>query len=87
MPGVIVTGGAKGIGLGIASAFAESGYDVAIIDRDHDEGREAVRKLEAAGVKVACVPADLAVPDEVEGAIGESVAFLGEVGARRDAQR
>ena len=42
---VIVTGGNKGIGFGIATAFAEQGANVAIIARDESSGLSAVSRL------------------------------------------
>jgi NAD(P)-dependent dehydrogenase (short-subunit alcohol dehydrogenase family) len=39
---VVVTGGAGGIGLGIAQAFAQRGASVAILDLDAERGRAAV---------------------------------------------
>jgi len=41
----VVTGGNKGIGLGIATAFAEQGANVAIIARDKSRGLSAVSGL------------------------------------------
>ena len=43
----IVTGGAKGIGLGIAMAFAQQGANVAIFARDAVAAKEAVDELGA----------------------------------------
>jgi NAD(P)-dependent dehydrogenase (short-subunit alcohol dehydrogenase family) len=37
----LVTGGAQGIGLGIAQALAERGYEVAVADIDGEAGRES----------------------------------------------
>ena len=42
---VVVTGGNKGIGFGIAAAFAEQGANVAIIARDEPGGLSAVSEL------------------------------------------
>ena len=42
---VVITGGNKGIGFGIASAFAEQGANVAIIARDESAGMSALSKL------------------------------------------
>jgi len=42
---VVITGGNKGIGFGIATAFAEQGANVAIIARDEPSGLLATAKL------------------------------------------
>ena len=42
---VVITGGNKGIGFGIATAFAEQGANVAIIARDESGGRMTVSEL------------------------------------------
>jgi len=41
----VVTGGNKGIGFGISTAFAEQGANVAIIARDESSGLSAVSKI------------------------------------------
>ena len=41
---VLVTGGSKGIGLGIAKAFAAEGAELILVSRDIDEG-EASKKV------------------------------------------
>lgn len=43
----IVTGGSKGIGLGIATAFAQQGVNVAIIGRDSKTGEKVAEELSA----------------------------------------
>lgn len=37
---IFVTGGAKGIGRSVATAFAEAGADLAIVDMDLDEAKK-----------------------------------------------
>lgn len=37
---IFVTGGARGIGKSVATAFAEAGADIAIIDLDIDEAKK-----------------------------------------------
>ncbi len=46
----VITGGASGIGLGIASRLAEAGAHVALLDIDDERGHEAVRDLEHSGL-------------------------------------
>ena len=54
----IVTGGSKGIGLAVATRFAQSGGDVAIVARGKealDEALGAIKKT-AKGVSSECRP-------------------------------
>ena len=50
----IVTGGSKGIGLAVATRFAQSGADVAIVARGKESLDEAV-----AAIKELTVPSDV----------------------------
>lgn len=57
----LVTGGSRGIGFGIATALAGSGFDIAISGRrDSTQVAEAVGKLQSAGTKVMYFRADIA---------------------------
>jgi len=57
----LVTGGSRGIGLGIATALAESGFDIAINGRrEQAEISAMIRQLESLGAKVLYVRADVA---------------------------
>src|SRR5260370_32776347 len=76
----LVTGGSKGIGFAIASRFASSGADVAIVAR----GREALdqaRSSIGAGAKsrVLAISADVAAAAEVQRAYDEAMKAFGKI--------
>ena len=74
----LVTGGATGIGEGIALGLAAAGADVAITYRSHAPG-ETLERIEALGVKAAAVQADFTQMDEAAAAqvIGFAADALG----------
>ena len=59
---VLVTGGSKGIGKGIAVAFAAEGAQVVITGRDRQAGESTASELAAAGGKARYIQADVANP-------------------------
>lgn len=61
----IVTGGAMGIGLGIASRLAEAGAIVVIADINEEVGNSAVADLNARGYTAAFVKANVAEEADV----------------------
>src|SRR5262249_60079274 len=50
----IVTGGARGIGAGIARVLASRGARVAVLDLDRAEAEKTAASLAAPGMAVAC---------------------------------
>ncbi|GAB3810897.1 SDR family NAD(P)-dependent oxidoreductase [Pontibacter rugosus] len=63
---VLITGGAQGIGLGMAQAFAEAGANVIITDKDQEAGAEAVQRLEKQNLTIDFIPCDVAQEQEVK---------------------
>jgi 3-oxoacyl-[acyl-carrier protein] reductase len=56
----LVTGGARGIGLGCAEALASEGWDLAVCGtRSEEEARPALAALESAGATVLYITADI----------------------------
>jgi NAD(P)-dependent dehydrogenase (short-subunit alcohol dehydrogenase family) len=70
----IVTGGARGVAKGVATAFVKAGAKVLIVDREGDLGRETEAELKALGGAVAFLEVDLAdraaLPGIVDAALG-----------------
>jgi 2-keto-3-deoxy-L-fuconate dehydrogenase len=64
----IVTGAGSGIGLAIASTFAQNGGWVYALDRDLKAAGAAVEKIRAAGGKASALECDVAVAASVQAA-------------------
>lgn len=62
----LITGASKGIGRGLASAFAEHGADIVAVARDETGLSEVKQKVEEVGKTCQVICADLAVMDEVQ---------------------
>jgi len=76
----IVTGGLRGIGRGIATAFAREGADVAIFDLSPaDEAASFVSELQQAGVKAIYSPVDVSREDEVERGVAAVFEAFGRI--------
>jgi NAD(P)-dependent dehydrogenase (short-subunit alcohol dehydrogenase family) len=76
----IITGGSKGIGFGIATRFATSGADVAIVARTQASLDEAVNALKSkTNSKVVGVAADVSSADGVKKAYDGAMAAFGKV--------
>lgn len=61
----IVTGGARGVGYGVAFRLAEAGANVAIVDKDVDALGVAVTNLRRAGFKVESILADVTKEEDM----------------------
>ena len=74
----LITGGASGIGEASARRFAADGYQVAILDRDADRGREVMRDIGEAAHFFAC---DVADPEAIQQAVHGVARALGRIDA------
>ncbi|MGF6779208.1 SDR family NAD(P)-dependent oxidoreductase [Paraburkholderia sp. GAS334] len=75
----IVTGGAKGIGLGIASALARQGRRIVLFDLDREALNEATTLLSDAGADVLGMPVDVTSSESVDHAVDAIADKLGQV--------
>jgi 3-oxoacyl-[acyl-carrier protein] reductase len=75
----IVTGGAKGIGLGIARALGEEGRQVVIVDRDQAAIDDALKRFAEAGIEALGLLADVTDSGSVDRVIRDVYARLGRI--------
>lgn len=62
----IVTGGAKGIGYGIASRLAEAGANVVVADMDETTAQTVAQELSGKGWKAAAIKVDVSSEEDVQ---------------------
>ncbi len=75
----IVTGGAMGIGFGIAYRLAEAGANVVIVDIDETVGNAATIGLRKNGWKVAFIKTDVSNENDVKAATDFAIATYGNI--------
>lgn len=73
---VVITGGAKGIGAGCASVFAQEGGLVAILDRDLQAAQQTARKLGENHLALAC---DVSDEQQIASSIAAVVERFGQI--------
>lgn len=76
---IIVTGGAKGIGLGIAKVLASEAAIPVIIGRSEADNLQAVQEIEAEGGKALQVVAELTDPQACKQAVEAIVSMAGRI--------
>ena len=76
----IITGGGKGIGYGLAQAFAEAGSDLVITGRTLSRLESAKERLEADyGIKVLPIVADGADESAIKEVVAQTIATFGKI--------
>ncbi|KHD85497.1 SDR family oxidoreductase [Heyndrickxia ginsengihumi] len=77
---IFVTGGARGIGKSVATAFAEAGANVAIVDLDINEAKKTAMELEKNhSIKAIAIEADVTKPDDVNAMIATVLDVFGRL--------
>src|ERR1700733_5767456 len=76
----VITGGSKGIGLAVATRFAASGADVAIIARGQEALDEALKTISAtARGRVVMLQGDVANGSDIQRAYDDAMRDLGKI--------
>jgi NAD(P)-dependent dehydrogenase (short-subunit alcohol dehydrogenase family) len=75
----LVTGGASGMGLATARAFAQAGAAVAIVDRHVDAAQAEAEKLVAAGHRAIGIGCDVSDEAQAADAVAQTVAAFGRL--------
>jgi L-fucose dehydrogenase len=76
---IIVTGGAKGIGLGICKVLAAEGAIPVIVGRADADNQIAVKEIEAEGGKAMSVVAELTNPEACKNAVNQVIKMCGRI--------
>ena len=77
MSAVVVTGASRGIGRAIAIAFAERGFDVALLARTESDLEEVARQVTARGTKGVAIACDVTSEDSVRSACDRALSVFG----------
>lgn len=75
----VVTGGALGIGFGIAYRLAETGASVVIADLDKEKASESAGQLTAKGWKAKGIACDVSKEEDVKKMTEETVSSFGSI--------
>lgn len=75
----IITGGGRGIGFGLSTAFAKVGSNLVITGRNIETLQNAKEKLETYGVEVLCVSADGGDEAAVQNVIDKAIEKFGKI--------
>lgn len=75
----VITGGASGIGLGMARAFAGAGMKLVVADLDTEATEAAVAELTEAGSEVVGTSCDVSDPDQVQALADLTIERFGQV--------
>lgn len=76
---VLVTGGAKGIGEGIAKVLAKEGSAVIIIGRNEKDNTKTVNEIVQEGGKAFQLVAELSIPQQCEQAVKAVIKQFGKI--------
>lgn len=70
----LITGGASGIGKGVAEVFAEAGWRLALADVDVEAGERTAAELRSRGCEIEFLPCDVADESQVAATVEAAAA-------------
>lgn len=76
---VLITGGGRGIGRGLAVALAERGAAVAVMSRSADQLKDTVKRINDAGGKGFIYTGDVSREEDAAGAVNEAISAFGGI--------
>ncbi|MDT0553056.1 SDR family oxidoreductase [Urechidicola vernalis] len=76
---IIVTGGSKGIGLGITEALLKEGAIPAVISRNKESVTSLIQKVEENGGKIFSAIAELTDPEQCKNAVASVLSEFGRI--------
>jgi len=76
---IVITGGAKGIGFGIAETVAKEGAIAVIIGRKQADNQKAIDAIKLSGGSAFGIEAELTDPEETKKAVQKVVAQFGKI--------
>ncbi len=75
----IVTGGARGIGMFLATGLAEAGANIAIASRKIEKCEETAKTLQSLGVKTLALKCDMLLEEDIENVVKQTKDTFGRI--------
>ena len=75
----LVTGGAQGLGEGIAKRYVAEGAAVVLADRNLDKAKAVAAEIKAGGGRALAVGVDVSKVDQIEAAVRDAMAAFGRI--------
>jgi NAD(P)-dependent dehydrogenase (short-subunit alcohol dehydrogenase family) len=75
----IVTGGARGIGRGIALRLADEGANIVIVELDEETAKTTAKEVESRGRRALVVVCDVTSSSDVQAMVGKTLSEFGHI--------